>query len=136
MKLAASLSCLALIAGCSSAEVPDEQTFPEAPFATITSDEGAVTIEVRTAPTQPPTRGRVSVELTVTGGPAEGLDLDVLPWMPDMGHGASTEPTIMPMGGGRYLVTGVNLFMPGRWELRTSISGAVTDRAVVPFQIP
>ncbi|MFT3766781.1 MAG: FixH family protein [Minicystis sp.] len=136
-RLAPVLAAAALLAGCSGEPVDaGAEGFPEAPLATVTSDGGAVTIEVRTSPTQPPSRGRISVEYRVTAAPAGALDLDVLPWMPDMGHGASTKPTVEDRGGGRYVVTGVDVFMPGRWELRTTITGAVTDSAIVPFQIP
>lgn len=125
------------LAGCSGEAAPgDAESFPEAAYAAVTSDSGAVTFEVRTAPTQPPGRGRVTVEFAITEGPAEGLSLDVVPWMPEMGHGASTVPVVEALPGGLYRASSVDFFMPGRWELRTAISGAVTDHAVVPFQIP
>jgi YtkA-like len=113
--------------------------FPEAPLATLSSDNGKLKIEVRTAPDQPPSRGLVTVELRVAdaaGKPVDGLDLGVLPWMPDMGHGASTTPDIQAEGGGRYVANKVALFMPGRWELRTKFTGAAEDSATVAFQIP
>lgn len=114
-------------------------TFPAQPLATVASEEDGLSIEVRTAPAQPPTRGLTTVELVVTdanGKPVDGLDLSMQPWMPQMGHGASTKPTIEAMGGGHYVVSNVALFMPGRWELRTSIGGARNDRATVDVQIP
>ena len=139
ISLGLALSMLAL--GCSSetsgAAGGAEATFPAEPLATVVTEQD-LSIEVRTAPEQPPTRGLVDVELVVTdvdGKPVDGLDLAVQPWMPQMGHGASTKPTIEAMGGGHYVVSKVAFFMPGLWELRTSIAGTTNDRATVNFQI-
>ena len=136
------LSMLAL--GCSSGSSSAggggggaEATFPAEPLATVVTDQG-LSIEVRTAPEQPPTRGVIDVELVVNdadGKPVDGLDLAVQPWMPQMGHGASTKPSIEAMGGGHYVVSKVAFFMPGQWELRTSIAGSTNDSATVNFQI-
>jgi hypothetical protein len=125
------------LAACSS-DPASTGGFPAEALTTVESDHGAATLEVRTAPDQPPSRGVISVELTVLkgGAPVEGLALDVMPFMPDMGHGASTMPTIREEGGGKYLLTGVAMYMAGRWELRTTMSGAVDDTAVVTLQIP
>jgi hypothetical protein len=35
-----------------------------------------------------------------------------------------------------YVLTNVGLFMPGTWELRTSIAGAITDHTAPSFEIP
>jgi hypothetical protein len=142
--LGLALSLLAL--GCSSelgttaagGGEGEEATFPAEPLATVETKQGGLSIEVRTAPEQPPTRGLIDVELVVTGPdgePVDGLDLAVQPWMPQMGHGASTKPSIEAKGGGRYVVSDVAFFMPGNWELRTSIAGAKNDSATVNFQI-
>lgn len=126
--------------GCSVEPGPGgDVTFPEAPLATMQSEGGKLRVEVRTAPEQPPSRGAVDVEYTITGmdgTPRDGLNLEVVPWMPDMGHGASVHPVVTPKGGGRYLISGVELFMPGRWELRTTMTGTAEDRATPTFQIP
>lgn len=132
------IAALALVAlGCDAPGVGDG-SFPEEPLAIAVSESGALTVELRTSP-QPPERGIVTAELTFldAGNEAPGdLTLDVLPWMPSMGHGTSTEPTIVPVGQGVYRVEQIGLFMPGLWELRTSVSGAVTDDVVLPLQIP
>jgi hypothetical protein len=136
----AALFAAALAAGCAADTAGSGAgAFPDAPYATVTSDGGAVTIAFRTAPQQPPGRGVVTAELTVTtadGAPVDGLDLSVVPWMPAMGHGASVVPTVTAESGGRYVVSNVALFMPGQWELRTTVSGAVHDSAVLILQIP
>lgn len=114
-------------------------SFPTEALATLSSDSAALHVEVRTAPEQPPSRGMSSVEYRITradGTPVPGLSLTVLPWMPDMGHGASIKPSIAEVGEGRYVISDVELFMPGKWELRTTIAGAAPDRATPAFQIP
>ncbi|APR74731.1 Hypothetical protein A7982_00077 [Minicystis rosea] len=78
------------------------------------------------------------MELRITspdGTPVDGLDIDVVPWMPTMGHGSSIRPATEAKGGGRYVVSNVALFMSARWDLRTIISGAVSDRALITVQI-
>jgi hypothetical protein len=129
-------------AACASSSEPSTgaESFPADAYVRATSDAGALAIEVRTTPTQPPPRGTCTVQLTVAGAadgrPRDGLVLTVVPWMPSHGHGTSITPQVEPRGGGRYLVTNVSLYMPGDWELRTSIAGAATDRVVIPVSVP
>jgi hypothetical protein len=103
------------------------------------SESGQLRLEVRTGPDQPPTRGVSTVSLDITdatsGGPSDGLELAVVPWMPAMGHGTSVKPAIEANGNGHYTVSRVNLYMGGKWDLRIAISGAATDRATLHFSI-
>ncbi len=106
---------------------------------TQASDGGQLTIEVRTSPEQPPERGLAIVKLTIAdaaGDPMEDLVVTAVPWMPDMGHGTSVKPTVTNEGGGEYQLDNVNMFMPGRWELRTKMTGPMDDSAKFIFQIP
>jgi hypothetical protein len=109
------------------------------PYGEIMSESGALRFEIRTGPTQPPTRGVSTVWLTVSdvesGEPATGLELAVVPWMPAMGHGTSVKPAIEAVSDGQFVVSRVNLYMGGKWDLRIAISGAVTDRATIHFAI-
>ncbi len=133
------LAASALVAGCTA---PPSDTrggsFPEEPYETLTTDDGAFVLEVRTAPHQPPTRGRTEVELRITdaeGEPLDGVALTVVPFMPDMAHASSSEPEVEPLGDGRYEVGPVDMVMSGRWELLTTIEGPVRDSAKVAFEI-
>jgi YtkA-like protein len=132
-----------VFAACSSGSgvaPPGSVTFAAQPMMTETSSSGRLRIEVRTAPEQPPSRGVQTVELVIrdatTQAPEPGLTLGVLPWMPAMGHVASLTPTVNENPPGTYVVGDVDFFMPGTWELRTSISGPVADHAAPSFQIP
>lgn len=136
---APALVASALAAGCAAPPTePFDGTFPEEPYTTLTSDEGAFVLEVRTAPNQPPTRGRTEVELRISdldGEPIEDVALTVVPFMPDMAHATSTEPEVEALGGGRYEIAPVDMIMSGRWELLTTIEGPVHDSAKVAFEI-
>lgn len=140
MRLASQLVAVALVSACACSSGGDATSagFPRDPYVVATSDSGALRIEVRTAPTQPPPRGTCTVELFVAdpnGAARDGLTIDVVPWMPAMGHGTSVKPTIRAQGQGRYVLTDVSLFMPGTWELRAAFSGPVSDHARASIQI-
>jgi hypothetical protein len=113
-------------------------SFPATALQTLSSGSGALQIAVRTSP-QPPLRGIDAVQYAVTnaqGAPVLHLALQVTPWMPAMGHGSSIIPTVTEEGGGVYVLTDVDLPMPGAWELQTNFSGTLTDSVTPQFQIP
>jgi hypothetical protein len=111
------------------------------PFGTIASESGALSIEARTGPDQPPTRGLTTIDLDIadaqSGEPKDGLTLTVVPWMPAMGHGTSVKPALEAVGGGHYVISNVNMYMGGAWDLRIAISAAdaEADRATLHFKI-
>jgi|HubBroStandDraft_4_1064222.scaffolds.fasta_scaffold264827_2 hypothetical protein len=134
--IAISLAVAAM--GCASSGPAETTGFGVAPLMTVHSQSGQLTIDVRSSP-HPPVRGTNDVELTITGstdgGPVDGLAIGVKPWMPTMGHGTSIVPTIAPEMNGKYLVSGVDLYMPGLWQLRLTISGPMQDNAAPAFEI-
>ena len=130
---------MALVSGCSSPASADGASFSGSPFASFTTDGGKLHVDLRTAPDQPPSRGVENVELVVhdeSGAAVSGLTIDVVPWMPAMGHGASLQPRVEAAGEGRYVVSDVHFFMPGDWQLRLTFSGPVEDHAAPVLQIP
>jgi hypothetical protein len=135
------LAGLLCLAACSSGETAARAVGDAGPFGTITSESGALRVEARTGPDQPPTRGLSTVELDIvdaqSGEPKDGLELVVLPWMPAMGHGTAVKPKLEAVGGGHYLVSNVNMYMGGAWDLRIAITSADAepDRATLHFQI-
>jgi hypothetical protein len=114
--------------------------FPAAPLTTLASDSGHLAIELRTSPSQPPTRGELTVQLVVreatTGAPRPGLSVAMTPWMPAMAHGTSMTPDVAETSPGVYVVSHVDLFMPGTWQLRTDIQGPMQDHATLSLDIP
>lgn len=138
----ASLLLVVPLLGCGTSDSADPGApgdFPEAPYATLKSESGALTIEVRTSPEQPPTRGVLTIEYRIhdASGPRDDLELDVLPWMTAMGHGASTKPSVHALDDGHYVVEGVQCVMPGSWELRTTLTagGGATDHATPTLDV-
>jgi hypothetical protein len=126
--------------GCSSGDAAETGAVSETPAAVVTTDTGGYSISVHSAPDAMPSRGvntlRLDVTHTADGSPAIGLDLDVTPWMPAHGHGSSVKPTVTPGATpGTYTVSNVNLYMPGLWEIRTTIGGSATDHVAPKFDI-
>ncbi len=63
-----------------------------------------------------------------------GADVTVTPWMPEMGHGAFTDPSVVEKGGGMYTVNNVVLVMGGRWEFRVEVNkDGISDKTVFDF---
>jgi hypothetical protein len=127
------------LSACGSSSHSDASlSFPETAMMTVTGSENHLNVAIRSSP-QPPVLGLTNFELTVTdseGNPVSGLQLSVVPWMPQMGHGTSITPTVKEVNPGIYQVTQVYLFMPGEWALRTSFSGSVSDSIAPDFNIP
>ncbi len=55
------------------------------------------------------------------GKEVTGAEMNVVPWMPEMGHGVFDKPVVKEKGGGTYSVENVVLIMEGRWEMRLKI---------------
>lgn len=141
MAAAATASILVVsgLAGCSGGS-PQAPTFGADPYMTLQGASNVLSVEMRTSP-QPPARGTIAVEFFVRsvadGSPVDGLALTVDPWMPPpYNHGPGVAPTVVAEGGGRYLVTGVDLFMQGPWELKTNFSGPAMDNVAPSFDVP
>ena len=134
---------LAIAAGAACGSDPaavESTSFIGAPIAQITSSPGGWSVTLRASPTTP-ARGVDAFELEVkdaSGTAVDGLELAVVPWMSSHGHGASVVPEIKPIGGGVYVATDVELFMPGAWELRVTMrdaTRALEEHATVPLTI-
>jgi hypothetical protein len=103
--------------------------------ATVMSDSGSLRVELRVSPQ----RGTNTAELTITNAadrmPRNDIAVTVVPFMPAMNHGSSS-PTVTPEGSGKYQVAQLYLYMPGYWELRTTLSGPTSDHATLAVQVP
>lgn len=69
------------------------------------------------------------------GALLDGLDITVMPILPDHGHGTPVVAVITPTGApGQYRVAPVNLFMVGYWEITFEITqGDVQDSVMFGF---
>jgi YtkA-like len=102
-----------------------------------TATGGAVKVTFVDAQPAPPAENenQWTVELTdANGNPVTGATITVKPFMPDMGHGSSVTPQIMPMAtDGMYQITLLDLFMPGIWTNTFTITTASEPAATVVF---
>ncbi|MCG8558134.1 MAG: FixH family protein [Proteobacteria bacterium] len=75
----------------------------------------------------PPARWKNAWTIEVrdaAGMPVERAAITSTPFMPFHGHGTNKEAVITEMGGGRYQLDPVWLFMPGVWEVTLQITPA------------
>lgn len=137
LRSVSALAFLALVAGCSGDGAANDAGIGD---TSLDSTSGALHVEVTSEPSSAPVRGsnRIYFEVSAndTGEPADGLVMQMVPFMPAMGHGSSSEPSSSELGGGRYAFDDVLLTMPGVWELRTSISGTASDYVAPRFDVP
>ncbi|HEY2515142.1 MAG TPA: FixH family protein [Polyangiaceae bacterium] len=86
---------------------------------------GAASVTIDSATPSTPIKGNNEWIVSVTdaqGAPLDGLTITVSPFMPDHGHGSSITPQIAPLGGGKYDITLINLFMPGIWQITLTLA--------------
>ena len=106
-----------------------------AALVTATTDDGLFTVELRTLPTQPPPRAGAKLDVHVAdaqGADVDGLTVEVVPWMPAMGHGASVNPTVTAQDHGHYLAEPLELAMAGTWQMRITLKKGAQESHVAP----
>jgi hypothetical protein len=110
----------------------------------VMSSNGLFTVRLLESNPGPPVKGQntwtVEVDDVASGAPLDGLDVAVLPWMPDHVHG-STPVAVTPDTAGKYTLKPVYLYMSGYWEVRFTIVGnlagqTTSDAAMIPMCIP
>jgi len=123
-----------LAVGCGGSPAAGAEGFSAEPLQVLSSTMDQYQVAIRTSPAAP-SRGPISVEYSIasaaTGALVTGLRLQVVPWMPAMGHGTSTSPSVSEASPGTYLATNVDLYMPGQWVIRTTILPASIDQQSV-----
>jgi hypothetical protein len=142
-------SAAIFVAGCGRPAAPAAPAlvFSGAPGLTVASASGQLSIGLWWSPPQP-TVGYDATQLAITdatGAPVTGLTLEIIPWMPAHGHGASVLPTVSETAPGVYVATPLDFFMAGNWELMTAINrptgdagsaGAIDDSADPTLEVP
>jgi len=129
--------CAVVLCACSAQQATTStDTFETVPVGSAASTSGSFTVTI-----YPQTDGLVqglnAVEIVVMDAkatPVDGLTPTLVPWMPAMGHGASTTPSIVPKQSGRYVANDVALVMPGTWQLRVAVTAQ--EEAVVTVAVP
>jgi hypothetical protein len=122
----------------------DTRAVPYQPGMHVTSSAGTFTIKLLGSVPGPPVKGNntwtVEIDEAGSGAPLDGIDLSVMPWMPDHGHG-TTPVAVTAAGSGTYTLAPVYLYMAGLWQIRLSIAaagldGGISDNGVLPICIP
>lgn len=105
---------------------------------------GLYDFKLMTADPAPPARGDNTWVIEIDalqgatpGAPVTGLEskMTVVPYMPDHMHGTPITVGITPAGSsGQYMLTPVNLWMPGLWETTIQVNeNGTKDHAVFSF---
>ena len=119
---------------CSS----DPRVFTYTPGMTVASASKALTFALLQSNPGPPAKGNDTWTIKVTDAssqPQANLNISVLPFMPDHGHGTSVNASITNNHDGTYTVAPLYFFMPGVWRT-TFTTASPADSAVFFFCVP
>ena len=126
----------------------ETRAMPYEPGMQVQSSADKFTVKLLQSQPGPPIKGvntwQVEVDETATGGALDNLDISILPWMPDHGHGTMVPVVVTPMastGVGEYKLDPLYLYMSGLWQIKftivgTMVEGGTTDVAVISVCIP
>lgn len=127
------MTCLGFLsAGCTSHDGhQDGMTFTcaddgRAPewIANYAASGTTIKVTVNSDPA-PPAKGDSTWTILVTDQndtPLDGLTIDATPFMPDHGHGTPLQETVtVGSQAGEYVLSPVNLWMPGYWEVTLAV---------------
>ncbi|MBI2394880.1 MAG: FixH family protein [Deltaproteobacteria bacterium] len=88
--------------------------------------ESTGALSVHLTPDAAITRGSNNFTMTIRAGALaptkDKTNVEVIVWMPSMGHGAPNDPTLVEKGDGNYRVEDVYFSMPGTWELTVNVT--------------
>lgn len=86
----------------------------------------SLTVTFVDASPAPPDRGENTWTVMVTDAGGQAVteaELEVVPWMPDHGHGSSVVVEVTPTGTpGEFQLKPIDLFMAGLWEVRLNFT--------------
>lgn len=108
-------------AGCSE----DPRVTPYLVGMEAKSSDGAVTVTFLDADPAPPAKGDNVWMLKIedaSGAAVNDATLSTEAFMPDHGHSSTVVPQITFKGDGTYEIAGLDLFMPGVWEITIDIA--------------
>lgn len=102
-------------------------------------DQGVFSFVLESSDPAPPVKGTNNWVLQVldgSGAPVTGATIDVVPYMPDHGHGTSVTPQVSAGDNDDYNLDSLYLFMPGLWQVTiTADTGDQTDSVKYNFCI-
>lgn len=115
----------------------DPQVVPYAAGLREPGGNGILSFVLVSANPAPPALGlnEWTVEVLDSSGTAQvATFVQIKPWMPYHGHGASVVPTVTGSANGSYLVSDLDFFMVGVWQVTFDAQTAAgSDSAVFTF---
>ena len=109
-----------------------------APGMQKVAPKGQLAVTLLSSDPGPPIKGNNTFTVLVTDGsevPQAGATLDVMPFMPDHGHGSPARPVAKPLpDAGKYTVTPLYLFMAGLWEITFNVTAPSGAKDAVVFR--
>lgn len=113
------------------------KTTDSATPGTLTTDGGIYALELVATP-EPFVAGELAaLEITVTHAEerVDDATLTLSPWMPDMGHGLSEDPTVESQGEGVYAASWT-FPMSGDWDIAIALDGGFgADSVTVTYAV-
>jgi hypothetical protein len=99
---------------------------------------GRVEVVLEAADPAPPAKGDNQWTIRVTdleGTAVDDAKISVSPFMPEHGHGSSSQAQVTPKGEGRYELFPVNFVMPGMWEItiELGLASGQSDNVLYTF---
>lgn len=121
-----------LLSGCSS------EGEPRAELSAVKSEHGRFVGSFEPEP-DPPVLGRNALGIRLkdaSGTVLTGAEIEVEPWMPSHGHGASVTPVVKELGSGAYHATELDFAMPGHWEIQIDVAArSVQDSFTLGYEV-
>ena len=139
----------AALAACGSApekiddapaeSLQDRAAPPDAAGAVVASRDGTYRVLFSPTPERMPLNELFSMEVRLLANDApagDDVDLTVDAAMPAHRHGMNTVPRVRRRADGLFVVDGMQLHMPGSWELYFDVtSDGLTERLVAPVEL-
>lgn len=103
--------------------------------------ESTGALSVHLTPDAPIARGSNNFTMTIRAGALaptkDKTKVELLVWMPSMGHGAPSDPILIEKDDGNYRIEEVYFSMPGTWELTVNVTSDRGDGSqTFVYEIP
>jgi YtkA-like len=143
-----------IVAGCGGSSSPsnttdgdvidcsnDSRAMKYAPGLVVTSTGKEMKFTLLSSDPAPPAHAVNTWKVAVANASAQpltSLNLQVVPFMPDHGHGSTVQPSVANNSDGTYTVSNLYFFMPGVWQITFGATppGGTADSAVYYFCVP
>ncbi len=122
-----SIVIIVSVAACSGTETEDSIE------GTVETSAGGIVVTLESSDPPQLFRGDHTWTFTISdeAGPMTGLDVDLVPFMPQHGHGTPVVAEASEITPGTYSIAPVNLWMGGTWESTLTFGDQHPDESVV-----